>query len=349
MHSAFRAFERSALVTLVLSLFLGVALPIVRGANALPPDRMTYQGFLVDPAGGVLGVGGKNYDMVFAIYDDPIGGSLQWSEDQTVTVNEGYFSVVLGEGRNTTGSLAEIFSSVSASDRHIEFTVKSLNGGDVTIKPRLRLLSSPYAFLARHANTASKIVESGGMDVVTTAGARVGINNAAPASELDVNGTVTATQVNAGTVNGFGTIPIGGIIMWSGATVPNGWALCDGQTGTPDLRARFVVGMGPGYTLNATGGNATYMLNVSQVPLPAHRHFYNDRFDSDTSPSEMLSDGSTSTRIPWAGSGDEEEAGDGVARDSLKRETELSAAKPATQSVDNRPPYYALAFIMRVQ
>ena len=41
-----------------------------------------------------------------------------------------------------------------------------------------------------------------------------------------------------------GTIPIGGIIMWSGtvASIPANWALCDGNNSTPDLRDRFIVG-----------------------------------------------------------------------------------------------------------
>jgi len=40
------------------------------------------------------------------------------------------------------------------------------------------------------------------------------------------------------------SFPTGGIIMWSGtiATIPTGWALCDGTSGTPDLRDKFVVG-----------------------------------------------------------------------------------------------------------
>ena len=41
---------------------------------------------------------------------------------------------------------------------------------------------------------------------------------------------------------GNGTIPVGGIILWSGTSVPSGWALCDGQNSTPDLRNTFVVG-----------------------------------------------------------------------------------------------------------
>ena len=41
-------------------------------------------------------------------------------------------------------------------------------------------------------------------------------------------------------------VPIGGIIMWSGtvaaASALTGWALCDGSSGRPDLRNRFVIG-----------------------------------------------------------------------------------------------------------
>lgn len=55
-----------------------------------------------------------------------------------------------------------------------------------------------------------------------------------------------------------GTIPIGGIIAWSGAEedIPADWALCDGNNGTPDLRDRFLVGAGTGsgYNVGDTGG-----------------------------------------------------------------------------------------------
>lgn len=41
----------------------------------------------------------------------------------------------------------------------------------------------------------------------------------------------------------------GFILLWHGAVVdiPPGWALCDGNNGTPDLRDRFVIGAGSTY------------------------------------------------------------------------------------------------------
>lgn len=54
------------------------------------------------------------------------------------------------------------------------------------------------------------------------------------------------------------TVPRGVITMWSGllADVPSGWAVCDGQNGTPDLRDKFVVGAGDKYTVTQQGGSA---------------------------------------------------------------------------------------------
>lgn len=50
-------------------------------------------------------------------------------------------------------------------------------------------------------------------------------------------------------------VPSGLIVMWSGSTPPDGWALCDGSFGTPDLRDRFVIGSGASYTTGNTGGS----------------------------------------------------------------------------------------------
>ena len=36
-------------------------------------------------------------------------------------------------------------------------------------------------------------------------------------------------------------MPIGSIIMWRGSNVPENWALCNGNNGTPDLRDKFII------------------------------------------------------------------------------------------------------------
>ena len=81
------------------------------------------------------------------------------------------------------------------------------------------------------------------------------------AGNLTVTGSVTAASFSgdgSGLTNVGGSIPSGGIIIWSGASnaIPTGWYLCDGQNSTPDLRDRFVIGAGSNYAVDATGGSA---------------------------------------------------------------------------------------------
>jgi type II secretory pathway pseudopilin PulG len=54
-------------------------------------------------------------------------------------------------------------------------------------------------------------------------------------------------------------IPRGAIIAWDGAeTLPAGWAICDGQNGTPDLRKKFVMGTGEKSDVGKPGGSETH-------------------------------------------------------------------------------------------
>ncbi|MAX22097.1 MAG: hypothetical protein CMJ60_07995 [Planctomycetaceae bacterium] len=128
----------------------------LQAADANPPERMTYQGYLVDGNGDPLGKDvPANYDVVFRIYDAKSGGNKIWSEQQTVTVDKGYFSVLLGEGvkfsNEVYGNLSVAFDGADASDRFIGITVIGLGGVDTEIAPRLRLVTSPYSFTASQA------------------------------------------------------------------------------------------------------------------------------------------------------------------------------------------------------
>ena len=82
----------------------------------------------------------------------------------------------------------------------------------------------------------------------------------------NLNGAMTASDED---LNALFEYPIGIISIWYGssATVPTGWALCDGGTysrtdgggsiTTPDLRDRVVVGAGTTYTQGSTQGATT--------------------------------------------------------------------------------------------
>lgn len=85
----------------------------------------------------------------------------------------------------------------------------------------------------------------------------------------NLNAPVTATpaQLNS-------AVPTGFIGMWSGsvATIPTGWALCDGSSGRPDLRDRFIVGAGSSYNIGDTGGSSS--VTLVEGNLPSHSHSF---------------------------------------------------------------------------
>ena len=161
----------------------------------------------------------------------------------------------------------------------------------------------------------------------------VGIGTTSPTQKLEVNGTVKAT-----TFTGNGTIPIGGIIMWSGTTsdIPAGWTLCNGTSvnslTVPDLRDRFIVGAGSAYSPKAVGGASTHTLAATN--LPTFSIPYSDIYYSES--------GGTVT-VPYnKGSGDS---------DTDNKGWEMSRTATYTGSataIDHRPPYMALCYIMRV-
>lgn len=65
------------------------------------------------------------------------------------------------------------------------------------------------------------------------------------------------------------SLPAGAIIMWSGtlSSIPANWQLCDGTSGTPDLRGRFIMGVSTGENPGAAGGSSTHT-----HPLGSHAH-----------------------------------------------------------------------------
>jgi hypothetical protein len=183
-----KQIHRLLLVTTVCALaWLGR--PGLHAATFTPPGKLTYQGFLTDVNGTPIGNATPvNTNIIFQIYDAATGGTVIWGSQQTVTIDKGHFSALLGEG-SANGSdpfaadLSSYFTTATASDRYLQLTV-----GSTVIAPRIQFLPAPYSMLANRANGLT----DGSGQVVYLSSGNVGVGKA-PTAKLDVNGTVAAT------------------------------------------------------------------------------------------------------------------------------------------------------------
>lgn len=118
-------------------------------------------------------------------------------------------------------------------------------------------------------------------------------------------------------------VPRGVIWIWSGAinAVPDGFALCNGDNGTPDLRSRFVYGAGLGYGVGDTGGSEIHVLKIEEIP--PHTHTYKKKRN-----------GSANGNTDGHPDNTEDDAQTGSAGGGLPH--------------NNMPPYLALAYIMKL-
>lgn len=127
-----------------------------------------------------------------------------------------------------------------------------------------------------------------------------------------------------------GGLPSGVIVMWSGdrMEIPAGWALCNGENGTPDLRDRFVVGAGKSYNINEAGGEAEHKLTVGE--LARHSHYFMTYYEGPCpkDPSGNIRPLTTLLGGPEV------------------NESTLYAGE--NEPHNNLPPYYALCYIMKI-
>ena len=81
--------------------------------------------------------------------------------------------------------------------------------------------------------------------------------------------------------------PRGVVKMWYGeaSAVPEGWAICDGTQGTPDLRDSFIIGAGGKYALDAKGGAASATPDVSTGAAGTGIGIQGTTLDGNTLPS----------------------------------------------------------------
>ena len=159
---------------------------------------------------------------------------------------------------------------------------------------------------------------------------------------------------NGSGLSGIEAFVTGMIILWSGAAdaIPTGFVLCNGSNSTPDLRGRFVVGYSNtdgDYDVGDAGGSKQVTLSESQLPShnhsasssvsdPGHAHSYIDQY-------VVINNGYR----PWPANNND------CAQRNINTGSQTTGISVSTtigntgsgSSIENRPPYYALCYIMK--
>jgi hypothetical protein len=180
----------------------------------------------------------------------------------------------------------------------------------------------------------------------------VGIGKASASYPLDVSGNINVNgKIKE---NNSELLPYGSIMMWSGtiATIPGGWSLCNGTNGTPDLRDRFIVGAGAdsgGIAMTTITGSATKTGGSKDASVVEHSHSGSTTTNGDHS------------HIYWRYSGTDvlygtiwNDNNDGIYRtyttstNGSHNHSFITNSTGVSATNANLPPYYALAFIMKV-
>jgi hypothetical protein len=168
--------------------------------------------------------------------------------------------------------------------------------------------------------------------------------------DIDINGLIKQ--------NGFDLLPIGAVVMFSGTISAGGnypviggvennnWYICNGDNGTPDLRDRFIVGAGSSYSLTNSGGSNTSTHNHSFNPAAktSGSNTHNHSFGSASGHRQVTKGMCTGCCLDGSTHNHSHSDGNASHTHSFDEAATTSTGPSATE---NRPPYYALYYMMK--
>ena len=139
-----------------------------------------------------------------------------------------------------------------------------------------------------------------------------------------------------GTVTAFsGTFNDGYPINKNTGLVDKEWHLCDGTNGTPDLSGKFILGKSDNHAAGSTGGEETHTLTQNEIP---QLNIKSDQFSGVMGGSIVASSGDNMGFAPT----------NGFSSGARAYTLYVGNSSGAADAHNNMPPYYALAFIMKL-
>ncbi|MCI0330836.1 MAG: tail fiber domain-containing protein [candidate division Zixibacteria bacterium] len=167
---------------------------------AAVPQLINFQGILRDGSGNP--VPNSTYSVTFRIYDAPTGGTLLYSETQSVGTVNGLFTVLLGSA--TVGGIPD--AVLGDSSRYLGVTVSP----DPEMTPRQKLASVAYGYRVNSVDGASggtitnKVSIGPGHTNTGTNAFVAGENNTANGDYSTIDGGTVNTASGHGTAIGGG-------------------------------------------------------------------------------------------------------------------------------------------------
>lgn len=143
-----------------------------------------------------------------------------------------------------------------------------------------------------------------------------------------------------------GGIPQGIIQIWAGtiATIPNGWALCDGLNNRPNLLDKFIRGVNTNITdPGITGGVVTVLLTEAQ--MASHRHVPLSLQHDHTIP-KGTGNGTTGIKVGTVFASNGLDLGDQV--DPIVVGSGFTSNTGGNTVHDNIPPFFEVAYIIKL-
>jgi hypothetical protein len=256
------------------------------------------------------------------------------------TIGAGTAASIAGTTGNFSGNLASLGSVSGASG-----IFGAVSGTTGTFSGAMSAASlAGSAATGSGASGTWNIAISGNAATSTTVTTTVASGATGTTQPVATNNTTLATTAFVRAI-----IPAGIILMWSGsiASIPSGWVLCDGGSGTPDLRDRFIVGAGSAYAVGATGGSANAVVvshshSFAGNALGSHSHTLttNRTSKSGNATPFMLTDPNIGENLNGSAAFNTSGVSAGTPSGTIS-----TAGVSGTNA--NLPPYYALAYIMK--
>ena len=168
---------------------------------------------------------------------------------------------------------------------------------------------------------------------------------------LETAGTYLDKDIKISVSNN--SIPSGVIMLWSGlsSNIPEGYVLCDGNNGTPNLTDKFIIGAGSTYSVGETGGESVHILTIDEMPSHNHsgttgqngNHSHRVGTDKDTTYvtyGDCWSVHNSSTGASYYNGS--------TTSDGNHTHSFTTNNTGGNQAHNNMPPYYSLCYIMKI-